>query len=210
MNHRAISFALAAIFLAGCSFTPKTRGVAQNSDTFWSVASRRVDQEPVDIDVAAKRGDRECAKYTENLLDRDACYKTIWQVDFIKKAIYPEMAQAAVDAISRTMMLSWTGQISHTQAKYMNTRIWQEYTLARNNALYARMDSMQARESAGSSRWAEIAAGAATSIGTAAAFSQPQFTDVPPIIRQPYWMYQGGQYQDPRRDEYHMHPGVKW
>jgi hypothetical protein len=72
------------------------------------------------------------------------------------------------------------------------------------------MDSMQARESAGTSRWAEIAASAATSIGTAAAFSQPQFTDVPPIIRQPYWMYQGNQYQDPRRDEYHMHPGVKW
>jgi hypothetical protein len=208
MIRRTTSLALAAIFLVGCSSTPKTRGVSQNSDTFWSVASRHVDQEGVDLESARKAAEG-CLKF-DTLPDRDACVRNAYQVGFISKAVYPEMAQAFIDDYVHMLRAYWQHQLTDEQGHYIANRLVQEYTLKRNNALYARMDSMQARESAGGSRWAEIAAGAATSIGTAAAFSQPQFTDVPPIIRQPYWMYQGNQYQDPRRDEYHMHPGVKW
>ena len=218
MNRPTISFSLEGflfsvvivLFFTGCSSTPKVNGVAITSQNYWNTAAKAVDQEDCDRNAAAARADKECTVHGTNWLDREACYKLIFQTGFISKAVYPEYARQFVDATMRNMVYSWTGQITPVQLKYMNTRLLTEYTLARNNAVYARMNTMLAQESTSSSRWAEIAAGAATSIGTAAALSQPQFTEVPPIVRQPYWMYQGGPYQDTRRDEYHMHPGVQW
>ena len=180
-----------------------------DSQTYRNTAAKAVDQEDKDFFVAMKRGDEECAKYINDLTDKEACYKRVFQMAFVSKAVYPEMARTFIDNLMYAMTMIWTGRTTPEQLNYITARLRTEYTLARNNAVYARMDSMMARESASSSRWAEIAAGAATSIGTAAALSQPQFVDPPPLIKQPYWSY-SQPYQDPRRDEYHMHPGVKW
>lgn len=212
MIRRTTSLALAAIFITGCASSSHRSSAppAPTAESFWTTAVRSAQNDVSNLTSAGQQADKECAGYTRDLSDREACYKRILQTGFISKAIYPEYAREFVDASMHAMMLSWTGQISPEQLRYTNTRLLTEYAMKRDQAFNTRYAGLQAQESAGSARWAEIGAAAATSIGTAAVLSQPQFTDPPVIMRQPYWMYQGSTYQNPLRDEYHMHPGTKW